>query len=493
MLDNGVKVASAEALGHFASFGCFVKAGSRFETKSHAGASYMIDRMAFKSTEKYTAKELVDRLEGMGGQFHCKASRDMIMYQSAVFQKDIPKMIETISQIVCRPLYLEAELEESKVATGYELGNQSFDYNLTLPDVLHSVAYQLKNSNYEARKGLLSSDDFESESLGRYLTIKQSTLETFKAKQLESFRKNWFTGDRMVVAAVGVPHDTLVALAQKYFGDVPSVNPALKAKQTMLETAALYTGGTRIIDTTNMPTSPNPDDMLLTHAQVAFEAMGTSDPDIYGLATLGSMLGGGGSFSAGGPGKGMYTRLYTQVLNRCGWVEQCNIINHNYQDNSLFGIQASFPPDIRTHHHIIPVICDQLVALTQKASKEELERAKNQLKSSMLMDMESKLSELEDIGKQILFNGQRLHILDMCSRIEEVTLEDLIRVGKRVVLSQKIESPRSYSDSKPWTPTGDGRPTVLIQGPIFKDDALIRVDNQIREWGIGPGAAKRWG
>lgn len=54
---------------------------------------------------------------------------------------------------------------------------------------------------------------------------------------------------------------------------------------------------------------------------VAFEAMNMSDPDIYALATLSSLLGGGGSFSAGGPGKGMYSRLYTDVLNKYHWIE----------------------------------------------------------------------------------------------------------------------------------------------------------------------------
>jgi mitochondrial-processing peptidase subunit alpha len=69
-----------------------------------------------------------------------------------------------------------------------------------------------------------------------------------------------------------------------------------------------YTGGTRIIDTTHLPPSPNPDDMRLSHIAIAFEAPSVQDPDIYALATLGSLLGGGGSFSAGGPGKGMYSR-----------------------------------------------------------------------------------------------------------------------------------------------------------------------------------------
>lgn len=75
-------------------------------------------------------------------------------------------------------------------------------------------------------------------------------------------------------------------------------------------------------------------------SKIAYEAPGNNDPDIYALSVLASLLGGGGSFSAGGPGKGsnvvtvgMYTRLYTGVLNRCGWVENCNVVHHSYADS----------------------------------------------------------------------------------------------------------------------------------------------------------------
>ena len=153
-----------------------------------------------------------------------------------------------------------------------------------------------------------------------------------------------FTPDRIVVAGVGIDHDVLVSLAEKEFGDMKPASPSIIQAQKEVSLPAKYTGGTAILDTSNLPSSPNPDDMTLTHLHIAFEAMSMRDPDIYALSTLAALLGGGGSFSAGGPGKGiqpfctyfynlgMYTRLYTQVLNRNGWVENCNVINNTYKD-----------------------------------------------------------------------------------------------------------------------------------------------------------------
>lgn len=47
-LPNGLKVASEEAPGHFASVGVYIDAGSRYENNQNAGSSHLIDRLAFK-------------------------------------------------------------------------------------------------------------------------------------------------------------------------------------------------------------------------------------------------------------------------------------------------------------------------------------------------------------------------------------------------------------------------------------------------------------
>jgi processing peptidase subunit alpha len=246
-----------------------------------------------------------------------------------------------------------------------------------------------------------------------------------------------------------------------------------------------YKGGIFLEDTTNQEKDPNPDNMELTHLQIAFEAMGMSDPDIYSLATLGSLLGGGGSFSAGGPGKGMYTRLYTQVLNRNGWIESCNVINHSYSDVGLFGIHCSVPTDESTHHHLPHVICDQIIHCTQQCTQVELDRAKNQLKSSLLMSLESQLVQLEDIGRQITQNGKYINVLEICKRIDMVSAADLIRVARRVFLAENRQSRFEFADTKHWTPTTDGIPSVVVQGALTgPKDSLHSVEKTIRKWGL---------
>lgn len=180
----------------------------------------------------------------------------------------------------------------------------------------------------------------------------------------------------------------------------------------------------------------------------------------------------------------MYTRLYTQVLNRNGWIESCNVLNHSYVDSGLFGITCSVPSDIATHNHIGHVICDQIITCTSRCTRDELDRAKNQLKSSLLMALESQVVELEDIGRQVLANSKRIDVVEMCARVDMVTAADVIRIGRRVFLGENIPSPYEFQGSVHWTPTGIWRPTVLVEGPLVEEDPLYEVENLISKWGL---------
>lgn len=129
-------------------------------------------------------------------------------------------------------------------------------------------------------------------------------------------------------------------------------------------------------------------------------------------------MGGGGSFSAGGPGKGMYTRLYTNVLNRYHWMYSATAYNHAYMDSGLFCIHASAPP---THlRNLVEVITKELVTMASEPGSQELRRAKTQLQSMLLMNLESRPVVFEDIGRQVLATGHRRKTQHFIDEIGEI-------------------------------------------------------------------------
>jgi processing peptidase subunit alpha len=272
---------------------------------------------------------MTSALEKLGGNVMAESSREAIMYQAAVFRPDLSEMTKILADVVLRPKITDEEVQAVKEVSEYEVSDLQWRFDALLPEKVHHVAFgglmkekQDMNAGENPMNVIRSGD-----TLGRPLMAQPEGLGQISPASLREFKSTWYTADRMVVAGVGMPHAELVALAQEHFGkDVPVATEEVKALQKSLMKSAKYTGGTAIVDTTGSPASPNPDDRLLTYVYLGFEAPSMNDPDIYALATLLSLMGGGGSFSAGGPGKGMYTRLYTQVLNQYHWVESCNMV-----------------------------------------------------------------------------------------------------------------------------------------------------------------------
>nr|CAD7398379.1 unnamed protein product [Timema cristinae] len=243
----------------------------------------------------------------------------------------------------------------------------------------------------------------------------------------------------MVVAGVGVDHDTFVESVSKYFLDQKPIweqdsglvipTPGLAIDKSL----AQYTGGV-VQDECEVPVYAGPSGLPeLAHLVVGLEGFPHQDPDFVPVCVLNMMMGGGGSFSAGGPGKGMYTRLYTNVLNRYHWMYSATAYNHAYMDTGLFCIHASCPP---THvSEMVDVVVKELVAMAGMIGEEELNRAKTQLQSMLLMNLEARPVVFEDIGRQVLATGHRKRPSYFIDAISKVKKDDIVRVAKKMLRS----------------------------------------------------------
>lgn len=523
-LPNGLRVASESLPGSFAGIGVYIDAGSRYETDALRGVSHIIDRLAFKSTHSRTADEMLEKMEMLGGNIQCASSRESLMYQSATFNSAVPDTIALLAETIREPKITDEEVARQLETAEYEIGEIWGKPELILPELVHMAAYK-------------------DNTLGNPLLCPKERLEDIDRRTVEAYRKAFFRPERIVVAFAGMEHHSAVKLAEHYFGDmrdpmatsksettasrqqqhqlhppyptsqIPPQNdsrlmskiPFLKNLSTTPQRPATvspldpnqiipspldapidytqpshYTGG--YLTLPPLPLPPNPALPGVSHIHLAFEALPISHPDIYALATLQTLLGGGGSFSAGGPGKGMYSRLYTNVLNQYGWVENCVAFNHAYTDSGLFGISAAcgtaFVP------RMLDTMARELSLLSAETglgrlSDLEVKRAKNQLRSSLLMNLESRMVELEDLGRQIQVHGRRIPVKEMVASIEAVTVQDLRRVAGQV-FGGLVQNPGG----------GSGAPTVVLQqgeeeGVALKEIGWGDVQERIARWGLG--------
>ncbi|OJT14395.1 Mitochondrial-processing peptidase subunit alpha [Trametes pubescens] len=449
-LPNGLRVATESTPGHFSSVGLYVDAGSRYESPSTSGVSHFLDRMAFKTTTSRSEEQMAADIDALGGQILCSSARESIMYQSSHFHQGTPLALSLISDTVLEPAFLPDELEAQREAARYEIREVSSKPEMILPEILHDVAYDGKT-------------------LGNPLLCPEDQIDRIDRPALKGFMKEWYTPDRMVIAGAGMQHEELVELADKHFASLKGSKPAhtrsstgaqqvppnllhssqqssptlLKSLsrsassyltpesalgQPPLNQGSTYTGGHRFIH--DSATEFN-------HVYLAFEGVGIHDDDVYAVATMQVLLGGGGSFSAGGPGKGMYSRLYTHILNHFPQIDHCASFHHIYTDSSLFGLFASFVPSsgrqANAPAHIFPHLVHQLsLLLYSNLPQAELSRAKNQLKSSLMMALESRAVEVEDLGRQVLVHGRKIPVSEMCEKIDAVDDAALRRVAARL-------------------------------------------------------------
>ena len=366
----------------------------------------------------------------LGGNIMGAASREAIAYQSTHFQKATPVAVSLIADTVANAEFTSEEVEAQREAARYEIREFKSKPEAYLPEVLHHVAYN-------------------GQTLGNPLFCPEERIDSIDTKLLLDTKKDWYRPERMVIAGSGIAHQELVELAEKHFSSfkyVPSVTPQLNTSArspsaqapisphllTPGQSSSLYKSMTRAASYLyNSSAQPQPDiprpamnprspvdytgghhfvhdpSVEFDHVYLAFEGSGIHDQDIYALATIQILLGGGGSFSAGGPGKGMYSRLYTHILNHYAQIDHCAAFHHIYTDSSLFGLFASFLPSTpqiqgNTAKDILPHLAHQLsLLLYTPIPVSELNRAKNQLKSSMVMALESKSLEVEDLGRQV--------------------------------------------------------------------------------------------
>lgn len=521
-LPNGIRVATEALPGHFSGIGVYIDAGSRYENDALRGVSHIVDRLAFKSTNKRTADQMLENIESLGGNIQCASSRESLMYQSATFNSAVPEAVALLAETIRDPQITEEEVQRQLETADYEIGEIWGKPELILPELVHMAAYK-------------------DNTLGNPLLCPKDRLQSIDRRTVEAYRKAFFRPERIVVAFAGVEHAKAIKLAEQYFGDMkdpvaasaevqhqhPSeqVRPPYPSSQVPqqkdsrlmskipflknLSTSAPrnatvspldpsriiphpldqpidyhqpshYTGG--FLTLPPLPIPPNPALPRVSHIHIAFESLPISSPDLYALATLQTLLGGGGSFSAGGPGKGMYSRLYTNVLNQYGWVENCVAFNHAYTDSGLFGISAACSTAYVPR--MLDTMCRELSLLSAETglgrlSEIEVKRAKNQLRSSLLMNLESRMVELEDLGRQVQVHGRRIPVKEMVSNIEKVTVGDLRRVAKQV-----------FGGHVQNVGVGSGAPTVVLQqgeeeGVRMKELPWAEVQERIAKWNLG--------
>jgi processing peptidase subunit alpha len=360
------------------------------------GVNHLIELLAFQSTITHpSASEIVSRMDTLGGSTFASSSREQLMYCVDILRPSVEEATELLASTILTPLITQEEVSEMKQVMEYQM--QDMIPELKMGEGMHVAAY--KGSQ-----------------LGRTHFCPPDNISHLNAEMVHEFRAQHFAAKDMVLAGAGIEHERLVELGHKYFSSLPATEGSSQVAPSK------YVGGDYRLE------APTVDGF--TRVAMACEVGGWHSDDLVPTCVLQILLGGGSSFSAGGPGKGMYSRLYREVLNRFYWAESAEAFTSFHSETGLLGISGSSKPD--KSRDLTRVIAEHFAKLTvEHVTDEELDRARKMLKCNVLTQLESRLVLFEDIGRQILTYGHREDTVKMCAKIDAVTKEEIMELARR--------------------------------------------------------------
>ena len=385
-LDNGLRVASDTMdTVETVSVGVWIEAGARDEDEAVNGASHLIEHMVFKGTKRRDARSIAEEIEAVGGHLNAHTSREYTAYYAKVLKDDAGLAVDILADIVQNATLDAEELERERAVVIQEI-MQSHD----TPDDIVFDRFQ--------------ETAFPSQSIGRSVLGTADLIRSIPREALIAYVNAHYRASEIVLAAAGrIEHDRLVELANDAFG-------GLKSGGENTRTPAIYVGGdcreTR--------------DLEQAHVILGFEGVAYRDPDFYALSVLSTLLGGG-----------MSSRLFQEIREKRGLVYSIYSFPSSFIDSGVFGIYAGTGENEVAE--LIPLVCAEMVKATSDITEAEVARAKAQLKSSILMSLESTSARCEQLARQLVVFGRPLPLSEVVNKVAEVDVAAVQRVARRLI------------------------------------------------------------
>lgn len=384
-LDNGLTIIT-ERMDRVetVSFGAYVSIGTRDETAANNGVSHFLEHMAFKGTERRSAAQIAEDIENVGGYINAYTARETTAYYVKLLKNDLALGVDIIGDILTHSTFLDAEVERERGVILQEIGQA----NDTPDDIIFD--------QFQERA-------FPEQPMGRPTLGSEELVSTMTRDTLMSYMREHYTTHNITIAAAGnLHHQDVVALVKEHFRDLPT-------HQTPRPRAASYEGGelrtTRELDQ--------------AHLVMGFPSVSYMHPDHYAVMILSTLLGGG-----------MSSRLFQEIRERRGLVYSVYSFASPFSDSGLFGLYAGTGEEQTAE--LVPVMIDELKRLQDGLSEAELSRARAQLKSSLLMSLESTGSRCEQLARQIQVHNRPIPTAETVGKIDAVTEDDILRVARTI-------------------------------------------------------------
>jgi len=400
-LSNGLTVATeTHPHAQTATVGVWIDAGSRAETDATNGTAHFLEHMAFKGTNRRTQHALELEVENLGAHLNAYTSREQTVYYAKSFKKDVGTAVDIISDILQNSKLESSAIERERDVILREQEEVDKQLEEVVFDHLHSVA-------------------FAGQPLGRTILGPKKNILSIQKDDLQNYIKTNYTADRMVlVGAGGIEHEELIKLAEKNFSSLPVSKNPLPLGGTQGKKKPHFMGAEVRARDDTLPT---------VNIALAVEGVSWRSPDYFPMLVLQSIFGNWDRSLGSSP---LLSSRLSHIIAKNNLANSFMSFSTSYSDTGLWGIYFVSENFVNLDD-LIHFTMKEWTRLSIAPTNVEVERAKSQLKASLLLGLDGTTAIAEDIGRQLVTTGRRFSPKQIEFAINAVTPEEIQRVAQK--------------------------------------------------------------
>lgn len=394
-LDNGVRVL-VESVGYVksAAIGLWCKTGSRHEIEREAGITHLIEHMLFKGTERRTAKEIAEAIEGRGGSLNAFTDKESTCYYCRTLAADVANGVDVLTDMM---LHSVLDADELKREQGVVL--EEIKRSMDEPsDHVHEL-------HLEKRWG--------KHPLGRPIIGTPESVASFGPDDLRAYLDRRYRAENVLLAVAGnVTADEVRNAAEATLG---------KIAHTTTDTDLSRPKGTASNNFIGK-------DVEQVHFCIGTDGTSVFDPDYYTLAVLDAALGGS-----------MSSRLFQEIREKRGLVYSVGSYTLSYSAGGAFTVYGGTGPQ---HWELVQelVRAEFEKVMAGEIDSDELDRTKRHIAGGIVLALESMSSRMMRMSRNELIHGRDIPVEESLQKIEAVSTQDVAELGRAILGAESVST-----------------------------------------------------
>ncbi|MBC8536648.1 M16 family metallopeptidase [Feifania hominis] len=374
-LDNGLTVVleRMQNVGS-ASVGIFVKSGSLHETKEELGIAHFIEHMLFKGTETRSARQIAEEFDDIGGQVNAFTSKELTCFYAKVLGYSLPKAILILSDMLTHSKFDPANIKTERNVVREELSMyEDSPEDLVCDSLLEKV--------------------WSGSKLAYNILGTAGSIRSFNREMALGYMRRNYTPSNMVVSIAGsFERDEVLAALRGALGFDCPPPPVREEYEVHYEPSLVV----------------RKKDIEQNHLCLGVPGLPLGHPKRFELAVLSNIL-----------GEGMSSRLFQRLREEMGLVYTVYTFLANHEKAGFFGIYSAQTAEAESQ--AIELIRGELESVARDGvTDEEVRRAKELLKTNIVMGYESSFNRMNRNARDEIFRGRFVKAKEITALIDAV-------------------------------------------------------------------------